>query len=590
MAALADVPHGVAVTADRPGYPVLVDLWSATVGASPFRLAAVVPAATAVMIACGAAAFARACLMRPSWQAPLFALGVGASPFVALMAGGHADNLLVSVVALAAATTVLMAADGDRTIVASTVLLGSGALIHWNFAALLAVMLVVTAVLLVPESARAVRSGVRWHRTPAVRTLGAVAAGTAVGGAAFLLVPASPRLPGLSRRAFLDKLRLALPQVRWPVAVPAAAVGAIAIGADGSGDRRPRRALMLLLVWTAGVVLAIVALEAGAAAPAHRVLEFALAVPLMATAGVLAVAAWIVRLGTRRGRALSGACRAGAVVLVAGAAIASITGAGGLWHTTVPTISDDELHQIRAAAAYVDGQPPGRPVVALLDPAGGRPDVDAILADHWMRLSVDPDRITSTATYVGDLDRMLAGKPTTRGPARFVYASERFTGGVRRLLPEDPAVIVLSTLNRSFARLAGSRPGAEIAPGVAVIRGPLPANPTPPASLPGRLSLWLLALLTAGALAVTAAVGSGWAVTLLPAGTRAWLSPALGVAALVLVGTAADRFGFRLQGPDAVALVVVATAAGWVAAFATGRRARGADVPTEPVTTGRQRV
>jgi hypothetical protein len=79
-------------------------------------------------------------------------------------------------------------------------------------------------------------------------------------------------------------------------------------------------------------------------------------------------------------------------------------------------------------------------------------------------------------------------------------------------------------------------------------------------------------------------------VTLLPAGTRAWLSPALGVAALVLVGTAADRFGFRLQGPDAVALVVVATAAGWVAAFATGRRARGADVPTEPVTTGRQRV
>jgi hypothetical protein len=168
---------------------------------------------------------------------------------------------------------------------------------------------------------------------------------------------------------------------------------------------------------------------------------------------------------------------------------------------------------------------------------------------------------------------MLAGKPTTHGSARFRYASERFAGGVRRLLPEHPTVIVLSTLNRSFAQLASGRPGAEVAPGVAVIRGPLPPDPIPQAALPGRLSVWLLALLAAGALAVAAAVGSGWAVTLLPAGARAWLSPALGVAVLVLVGTAADRFGFRLQGPGGVALVMVAAAAGWVAAFATGRRA-----------------
>ena len=61
-------------------------------------------------------------------------------------------------------------------------------------------------------------------------------------------------------------------------------------------------------------------------------------------------------------------------------------------------------------------------------------------------------------------------------------------------------------------------------------------------------------------------------MTLLPAGARAWLSPSLGVAALVLVGTGADRFGFRLEGPGAVGLVVVAAAAGWFAAVATRRR------------------
>jgi hypothetical protein len=60
----------------------------------------VLPAAAAVMIACGAAAFARRSLLRPAWQAPIFALAVGASPLVALMAGGHADNLVLAVVAM----------------------------------------------------------------------------------------------------------------------------------------------------------------------------------------------------------------------------------------------------------------------------------------------------------------------------------------------------------------------------------------------------------------------------------------------------------------------------------------------------------
>ncbi|HXJ64122.1 MAG TPA: hypothetical protein VNN79_10240 [Actinomycetota bacterium] len=572
MHALSNVPHGVSVAADRPGYPVLVALWSATLGAGPFRLAMIVPAVTAVMIACGAAGFAGACLLRPGWQRPLFALAVGASPFVALMAGGHADNLLLSVVAMAAAAAVLMAAAGERTIVASALLLGSGAAIHWNFALFVAAMIGVLCLALWPESRRARRDGGPWSRTPVVRVAGAVGAGAAVGAVALLLAPASPSLPGLSRHGFLVKLKKALPWIWWPVVVPAAVVGGIAIGGDARRDRRPWRALVFLLIWAAGAVVAVVALEVGASSPAHRVLEFALAIPILAAAGVLAAAAGLAAFARQRAGAARMFARATAVAIVLAAAVGTVAVATTAWDQSRPSIRDPELQQIRTAAEYVDSQPDGRPVVMLVDTGSGRPDVDAVLADHWLRLSVAPDRITGVAIYLGDLDRFLAGEPTVRGQSRFDLASRRFLVGTRGMLAANPSVIVLSTLDRSFAALAAGRPGSEVAPGLAVIRGPLPAAELRAASLPGRPPFVLLVLLAAGALAVAAVAGGGWARMLLPAGSRAWLAPAMGVATLVLAGTAADAAGFRLQGPGAVALVAVVACAGWLTAAVRTRR------------------
>jgi hypothetical protein len=586
MAALSSVPRGVAVTPDRPGYPVLVDLWSATLGASPVRLAMVFPAVAAVLIAAGAAGFARACLARPAWQAPLFALAVGASPLVALMAGGHADNLLLSVVAVAAAVAVLLAADGRRTIVAAAVLLGSGAAIHWTFAALAAALLGALALALIPESVRARNAGTPWTRTPAARALGAVAGGAAVGAGALALTGAAPMVPGFSRHGFLTKLRQALPHTWWPVAGGAALAGTVSLTGGREGSRGVRRALVFLVLWAATPVLAVVELEAGGSAPAHRILEFALALPLLAAAGVIAAAEGLGRVGTPRSGIRRAGLSLGAVILAAAAA-GTVVVAASTWRGTQPTIDDPELRQVRTAAAYVDGLPAGRPAIFLIDTGTRRPDVDATLADHWIRLSVDTDRIANVAVYVGDFDRLLAGEPTVRGQVRFDRGSSRFWSGTQALADRDPAVIALSTLDRSFERLAAALPGSEIAPGVAVLRGPAPVRGFVAPPLPGRPAWFALALLTLGAVALTTAAGAGWSVALVPRGVRLPLAPAFGVAVLVLGGTAADRVGIRLNGIGAVAVLVVLAAGGWGVAGLGHSRERGEEeVRSGTVETG----
>src|SRR5207249_4239846 len=118
---------------------------------------------------------------------------------------------------------------------------------------------------------------------------------------------------------------------------------------------------------------------------------------------------------------------------------------------------------------------------------------------------------------------------------------------------------------------------APVAPGVAVVRGPIPRGGVPVAPPPGRFPFGLLALLAGGMVATMAAAGSGWAAALLSRGVRLALSPALGVAALVITGTVADRAGIRLHGSAAVAVAVLPTVAGWVVAGAVRHRPRVGD-------------
>jgi hypothetical protein len=113
----------------------------------------------------------------------------------------------------------------------------------------------------------------------------------------------------------------------------------------------------------------------------------------------------------------------------------------------------------------------------------------------------------------------------------------------------------------------------ELGRGVAVIRGPqLPASFEPPPPFEAGWSDLLAA--TAVALVVLAVTGAGWALALphVSGPAAMGLSPAFGVAALVLTGTLAGRFGLSLGGPAGATVVLLTAAIGWIV-FVLGRTA-----------------
>jgi hypothetical protein len=125
---------------------------------------------------------------------------------------------------------------------------------------------------------------------------------------------------------------------------------------------------------------------------------------------------------------------------------------------------------------------------------------------------------------------------------------------------------------------AARTPGRVAAPNVLVLRGPMPARPVAAPVIPtgprgGRQG----ALLGAGALVALALAGWGWALALLPRTVRPFeafaMSPAFGLAFLILGGIVADAIGVRLGGGGGAATVLVVAATGAIAAFARLRRA-----------------
>jgi hypothetical protein len=154
----------------------------------------------------------------------------------------------------------------------------------------------------------------------------------------------------------------------------------------------------------------------------------------------------------------------------------------------------------------------------------------------------------------------------------------------------DPIVIVLDGFNsKAFQVLTDVRPELEVADGVAVLRGPLPASPLPatetpkadtrPRALAGAVLVMVLFLFVAG---------GGWSAALLPrdALLRVALAPALGAATVTLLAFVWDRVGLSLSDAGAVTVAVLAAAMGWGLAGALrlrqSRSPRGAD----PVAVG----
>lgn len=608
------------VTADpgRPGFPAVAGTFSSLFGTSRlFRLAAVLPAVTAASIGLAAGAFVAAVLRRSGWELAAVAFGVGTSAFVVRLMGPetYQDNLLAGAVFMAAALALGLAVRDRRALVPAALLLGAGGVIHWAFFAFMAAVVALAAVAYGPASWR------RWRRgrdglldTPSARLVAAGLGGAAVAGTTIYgVLGADTRSPRLTVSEFAKKLRHDLPRYRLAVSLPAAVVGSASLIWDRARGRRrpaapaldgdgraqdaastrghdleaassPERegatfALVFLLAWcgvTLGGYLAFKVLHLPV--PAHRFLAFALAVPVLGLLGIL----WAGRLLARVARPLGGLAGPLGVALV----LAALAWAGWIghaeWYQVRPWVDAGKVEDARAAAAYLDaaGVPAATPVVFLVN---NHDSNYVALMYHMVRVGLPAERIGRAYLYAGSPRDYLAHRPTGAPGTEGRSISDRYLQKMRPTYARRPVAVLLAAFDEPYFRSwVAARPETVVAPDVAVVLGPRPASAPPaPAPLEPMRSV-PLGLLAVASLAVLALAGGGWTMALLGRWLRpveaVALAPAVGIAAVVVVGVVLDRLGVRLAGAGGLAALAVALASGW-GWFALRARSPGLDAP-----------
>lgn len=581
---LTDLPSGVPphINSDpgRPGFPLLAAVLGSATGAGNFRVAAVLPPISAAAIGLAAGAFAVVALRRPRWEGVVVAAAMGTSTLVVRLAGPetYQDNLLAAAVFMAVGVIAALAVRHRGPVLAAILLLGLGGIIHGPFFGFMAGVLVLVAATYAPSSWRAWRSGqTGLLDTPAARLGGVALGGAAVAGIGIYgLLSTSSRPPRLSRSEFDKKLREDLARYRFPLLLPVAALGALAVAADrpaggragdGTEDagRGPFRAfaLRLLLIWSAVALAAVPAfLVLDIPLPAHRFLAYALPLPLLAVVGVLAAGRFV----SRRWSVALG------VVLAGGLLVAATALSFRQWIDTPDWVDPVKVAHAGTAAAYLDaaGVPAERPVVFIVRSSDWN---YAALMGHMLRAGLPPERIRETYVYNGTPEDFLARRPS--GPPDVGAAISRaYFVRMEEAYARDPVGVMLSSFyGKGFQAWIEEHPEARVAPNVAVVRGPVPGAPVDRAVSPvGPYSSLKLGLLAVGGLGLLTLVGAGWSLGLL----GRWLerpealalSPAFGISLLALSGLLLDRVGVRLAGPGpAVAALALPFVSGWALAW-----------------------
>jgi hypothetical protein len=573
------VQQGIGVDPGRPAFPVIAATLSATLHVSPFRLAAVLPAVSAAAIGLGAGAFVAVALRRPTWEFAATALFVGMSAFVVRLVGPetYQDNLFAAAVFVAAATPIALSIGNRRALLPAALLFGAGGVIHWAFFLFMVATLGLTAAAYLPASIRKWRTGQQSIvDTPSARLGGVMLGGFALAGVTILGILHLPREPHLSASEFAKKLRQDIPKYKFAVMLPTAliGVGSLAVasrrhkGDAEEGGSRARFVLTLLLAWgavTLGGYLAFKVLHLRV--PAHRFLAFALAIPLLASLGVIAVGRFLARWG-----------RPLAAVVV----IAALAGAAYLSHVVLfgvqAWMDPAKVTDAAQVGAYLQTTRIGvdRPIVFIV----GQSDSSyTALMGHMIKATLPAERIGHVYLFIGSPEDYLAKRPldTPDGPSAL---SARYLRALAPTYAQNPVALVLFSFNAdAFNQWVHTHPDDLVARNVGLVRGPRPQTAVPYATPPfGGLGGFWVGVLGVASMSLFAVIGLGWAILLL----GRWLtplpllavSPAVGIAALVLAGVLVDRVGIRLGGAGGIFALVLATMSSW-AVLGIGRlRAR----------------
>lgn len=547
--------------ADRPGYPIFAGVVRFAAGVPPFDLAFVLPALMGTLIGLSAGAFAVSGLREPPWAFPVYAAAVGGSVNVALTAVGLADNLVVDALVMGAALPAIRVADGQGGAAAAVLLLAAAGLVHWPFALVFLLVLAALALSLIPESFLAWRRGAALLHTPTVRLGGLVAGAGVVAAGAFALTPAAPDLPRAGRGQFVRKLAALAGLYRFTVVGPVAAAGAAALLLSPR-ERTRRFGLLLALVWTASGLAAVALVELGATIAAHRMLGFALGIPILLAAAMVGVARMVGRLRP---------FLAPLAVLLIGAGLwTAWSMSQSAWGRQARSWIGEEQHvAAQVAGQYLAAIGPHGPVVFVVNPLARMPGSPTELSFRAIRAGLPGTEILDTYIYLGDPANLLVGRPTLRPPedplaTSYNKVSLRHWVDVRPLLDRNPVVLLLPAFNEGLPPERQS--GEVLAPGLILVRGPaapgwrpsLPSPPLPPTAgdLVGRFAI-VLALLTV--------VGLGWSASVIRGGwmERAALAPGLGLAVIVLGGTLLAFLGTDGLSGLALPLAAGLTVVGW---------------------------
>ncbi len=577
-ALFTSAPYNFQVNPDRLGLPVLASLLTGA-GVSPWLLAFIVPALAAAILAPAAWALAGT-VSEPRWAGAIYAGAVVTSIPFALTTRTNLDNALADGLIVAAAAASLLAASEPAGRCAGALLLAGSLLMHWPTGSVFAVVLALLALFLLPEAVAGMRRGQTLLGSGAARVTTIVAGGLAVGGLPLLATPGANLPDQGTGRFFRGNVQRLLPLYRLPVVLPVAAAGAVALTV--SEPRPPkRRALLLAVAWSIPVVLAAVAYARGALIPLMRFLQVAFPIPLLGAAAVVGV----IRLAARTGRV-----RVPVVAIASVLAAAAVGLAAVLAHDAVaaarPSVTDTQLGPINAVAAFLEQDHPSSVTIVT--------DGDAGLPFRRVRMLAPAGMIQRIGVFhgsVGDLFEAAAGPPAPLDPDLQGTNEKRAqinADAVRRMRLPGAAALALRPFIHTYDRLAQDPRNVEIADGVLVLR---PGTPPPAVTQPAPLAPPTGRALIAASLAsllVLAAAGSGWSVLLLPRPwtLRAGLTPAIGLATLLVVGTLAGLGGLRTDHWRGLALATGTAVAGWAAVLLVRRdHARPRSRAGEPART-----
>jgi hypothetical protein len=555
-------PLAIQTNPDRLGLPVLGSILSG-LGVTPWRLMYVNAALAGAVVTASAWGFARA-VTEPRWAGPIYALAVVSSIPFALTSRAYLDNALAEGLMLAVATAALLAAAGRGATLAGVVLLAGTLVMHWPTGTMFVAVVTLFTVGLLPSALADRRAGRPLRSTAAARVGTIAVGGLGVGGVPLLLAPGAntpTQGPGTLFRINVERL---LPAYHLRVKLPLAVVGAATLAwLDPKVPRR--RTLLLFAVWLLPLGIAALAYQQGRPIPLMRFFGTALALPLLGAAAFTALIALASRISGVK--VLDAVLALVAVSLVAAVLWGSAMTAAENVDNTTTSVTSIELEPIRAANAFIAQVEPPAAVFVVDGPTR---------SFRRLRMLARGTLVDRIHVFPGTPAQLFERAGRAGGPSPDEISDEGFGGrtavieadAIQAIREPDAVALVIRPYFSDYDRLAKDRRNVEIADGVLLLR---PASRPPivrttPLSPPPTSALVTATLI---AFAALFAAGSGWSVALLrqPWELRLALAPAIGMAVLVLVGSALGLAGVPTGHRPGFLIWFGVTAAGWVGAL-----------------------